>query len=134
MAILHGKETASDIIHGQKYKKAQSEKTRKPRGKICDNNLTINQIINKLALSSEHENEIAKELWPRLYSELGDLNLDPYQFETNNDITKWKCEYDFGDKRKLITFGQFSNVVSESRNNFRTTPHSGLRVTKEKTG
>ena len=134
LAILQGKETAADILYGQKYKKVQPEKVRKPLSKVYNENIAINQIISMLAISSEHEKEIAKELWPHFYSELDDRNLHPYLLEMDNDITKWKCEYDFGDIRESITFRQFSNIVSESRNEFRTTPHSGLRVTKKKTG
>jgi integrase len=131
LAILHSKETAADLLYGQKYKKVQPEKARKSSSEVHDKNLAINQIISMLAISSEHENEIAKELWAHFLSELNDRNLHPYQFDIKQDITKWKCEYDFRDNRESITFKQFSNIVSESRNRFRTILHSGLRVTKK---
>lgn len=98
---------------GIRSRKAQSERAKKPRGKVSDDGETINQIICRLALSNKEA--LAKELWPKLFSELEDLGLNPEEEGHPSDLKKIRYLYDFNDRQKPITFGQFAKVVSKHR-------------------
>lgn len=86
----------------------QSIKAKKLRSKI-------NELIKNLALSNEHIDESAKQLWTHFFSELDASEFDPEEIDHNTDLSKSAYEYNFLDKRKRITFGRFANIVSKCR-------------------
>jgi hypothetical protein len=103
-----------------KYSKHQSKIASNPRGIINTDDgetTTISEIITKLATKQEFIDWYASELWDRFLSELVGLCLDPEENTGSSDKSKRSISYDFNDERKSITFGQFSNVVSEARSN-----------------
>ena len=103
-----------------KYSKHQSIIASNPRGIINTDDgetTTISKIITKLATKEEFADWHAKELWDKFLSELVGLCLNPEENTDSSDTKKWSISYDFNDERKSITFGQFSNVVSEAKSN-----------------
>jgi len=68
-----------------------------------------------LALRPELRDETARELWPHLYAELDRMTLNPEETPDPKDPRRDAYAYDYSDSRKTITFGQFANVVSQSR-------------------
>jgi hypothetical protein len=99
---------------GLKYRHAQSERARRPRGRLTDEGETMSEVVRRLALKPERRNDTAWELWSHLHAELDDLRLAP-QLIDNPELGKSFCTYDFKDGRKKITFGQFANLVSGAR-------------------
>jgi hypothetical protein len=101
---------------GQQTRVTQQERARKPRGKILNSDKTINGLIEELALSPEHGNEKADELWPHFYASLEELDLEPVEIPHISDLRKRAYEYDTptGDCRKM-TYGRFANVVAKAR-------------------
>ncbi len=99
---------------GQATRNAQSERARKPRGKITEDGETINQVILELALNPQYRRDTARELWPRLWQLLNEKELDPKENENSENPKKWTYEYDFKNGRKKITFGRFQRVVSKA--------------------
>lgn len=91
--------TDGNLISGHKYKKSQSKKAKLPRGIITE---------IKKKLSGKYPNYSAKELWPYLYAELDEMQLDP---EENDDVPgeEWYT-YDHNDGRKSIKFRRFANI------------------------
>jgi hypothetical protein len=75
----------------------------------------IKKLIEKLALSEEHNAESAKQLWTHFFSELETSEFDPEEINNMTDLSKSAYEYNFLGKRKRITFGQFANIVSDYR-------------------
>ena len=92
---------------GINHSKAQSDKAKRPRGKIGDNGLTINEIVKDLVRL--HENETASEMWPHLYAKLDELDAEP---EEINKTIKY-CNSN-GDP-KTITFKTFCNMISKHK-------------------
>ena len=115
LGMLHGSD-AKQIVSYRTYRKVQSEKARKPRGKIGNNETTIRQFIQKLALSNEHKEDSHKELWQHFYWKLEEERLDPEEKPHASDLDKSCYLYNFNDKRKSISFGNFVNVITKSRN------------------
>jgi hypothetical protein len=99
---------------GLKYRHAQSERARRPRGRLTDDGPTMPEVVHRLALKSERRNDTARELWPNLYAELDELRLDP-QLTDSPELRKSFYTYDFKNGQKRITFGQFANLVSGAR-------------------
>lgn len=98
---------------GADHSQAQSDRARKPRGKLSpDSGLTIADTVSRL--STEYPEETAKELWPHFYSELEQMHLYPQEHDAD-DLNKCTISYDRNDTRKQITFGRFANLVSQSR-------------------
>jgi hypothetical protein len=60
-------ESAPLVEAGLNAKKAQQARARTPRVKL-DNGKTIDEIIADLALSREHREETAEELWPHFFA------------------------------------------------------------------
>jgi len=91
---------------------AQSERAKKPRGKITDDGKTIGQAIEKLA---KWRNDGARELWPHLFALLSENGLNPVEIEDPRNPRKTTYVYDFmdGRKRKEMCFGRFANIVSK---------------------
>lgn len=100
---------------GFKHRKEQSDKAKKPRGKVGEDEETLSEIIGRLALCGDQE-ESAKALWRKFYGELDRLLLDPVEKEHPTELQKSSYEYtpDKG-RRKKITFGYFAGVVSAFR-------------------
>jgi len=99
---------------GEQFRASQAGRASKPRGKLSDGR-TLNQVIAELALRPELRDETARELWPHLYAELDRLTLSPKETRDPKGPRRKAYAYDYGDGRKTITFGQFANVVSQSR-------------------
>lgn len=105
---------------GLKFRLNQSKKAKKSRGRINTDDgetTTISEIIKKLATKYAFADWTAIELWETFYGELDKHLLNPEENTDSPDNNKWSISYDFNDERKSITFGQFSNVVSEARSN-----------------
>ena len=101
---------------GIEYCDSQKRKAKKPRGKISEGGQTVSGIISHLAQSVEYTDDGAPELWNRFYGLLDDERLDPKESVSCCDSKKSYIEYDGADgRRKQITFGRFSNAVSENR-------------------
>jgi len=115
LAFLTDPKHANLVKKGKSYGKHQSKIGSNPRGKVTEDGKTLNELICNLATSSEHSEETATELWPHLFSELESLGLNPEEKEVAHESKDLYYWYTFKDKRKRITFGQFSNVVSKSR-------------------
>lgn len=92
----------------KKYRKTQAKNSQKSRSKV-------KEIIENLALSTEYENESAKQLWVRFYSELELQEFDPEESINETGSGKSSYEYNFLDKRKVITSRSFENVISQFR-------------------
>lgn len=91
-----------------KRRKTSSQNAQKSRGEI-------GKIIKTLAISPEHAEDSAKELWPHLFSALDREHKNPEEVNHATDLKKCCIWYDYNDRRKTITFGQFSNKVSAYR-------------------
>jgi hypothetical protein len=118
LALLTDQSHASLMKKGSDYGTHQSRNASKPRGKIETDDgetITIDAIIIRLATKTEFEDWHAFELWEKFLSELVGLCLDPDENTDSSDKRKWSISYDSNNKRKSITFGQFSNVVSKAR-------------------
>lgn len=98
---------------GKKFKKTQSTKAKKSRGKLTDEGDTMSDIIRKLAISEKYSEESAKDLWGHMFAKLDELSLNPEEFY--GDSKKATYSYDFKSARKQIAFGTFSNNVSRFR-------------------
>lgn len=94
---------------------AQQERAKKPRYKITENEKTLFQVIVQFVSRPEHQSNRAKILWKSFYHELRCLRLRPKQIKHPTEFRKWAYEYDFKDGRRKVTFGQFANLISESR-------------------
>lgn len=85
---------------GSDFSKKQSKIAKLPRG-------IISEIKEKLA--SQYPDYTAKELWPHLYAELQERELDP---EDNDDVpgAEWYTYDHHDDGRKQIKFKSFANI------------------------
>lgn len=103
------------LVIGDNHSRAQSKRAKKPRGKLLpDSDNTIKDIISNLALSAEHCEETAKELWPHFFSKLDEMHLNPE--ESADEEKKERIFFDYKNARKRFSFERFSNDVSEFRN------------------
>jgi len=107
---------AEQIAKGLSLRGAQSKRAKKPRGKIPDDERTLDQIIRELALKPDFLEDSTQELWRHFYAELDELGLKPK--ELKHPAKPAKCAYSYGpdDHRRQITYGRFANLVSEFRN------------------
>lgn len=101
---------AKDAEQGRGFRKSQTVKAHRTRGKLSESGETIRVVIKRLATSQEHSSDSAKQLWPKLYAELDQLGCDP----TQNDVETYYDPFS-GEKSKRIGFSRFSNIVSEVR-------------------
>jgi hypothetical protein len=101
---------------GLRHKTAQQRRARKPRGRFGDDSVTMLQVVHALARQPEHREQTARELWPHLFAKLEKLGVDPVE-EVDRDPRKAHYTYDFNHMRKKVTFGHFSNLVSQVRCN-----------------
>lgn len=97
-----------------KARDAQSERAKKPRGKITDDGRTIGEVIAKLALT-QYPTEPAKGLWTHLWAVLEAEGLNPEEVTDPKNPHGLAYVYDFRDRRKKITFRRFEGVVSKAR-------------------
>ena len=95
------------IAVGLKFQDAQRRRAQRPRVKVTDDGQTIRQVVERLVRKLERREENIKELWPHFYEELERLELEPEELECS-DLRKCCYEYQFGDKRRKISYGQFS--------------------------
>jgi len=99
---------------GLNAKKAQQARARKPRVKLYDGT-TINEIIADLALSPEHHDKTAEELWPHFYARLEALGHSPEEILHPSEPRKCAYRYEFAEKQRKISRGRFANVVATAR-------------------
>jgi hypothetical protein len=106
-----------DAVWGRDYRRIQSEKAKKPRGKINseDDAPTVSGIIEALAIARKFQEYTAEELWSEFWSELESLGLHPKETTNHSDEKKSEYTYDVHDKRKRMTFGTFANSISKYR-------------------
>jgi hypothetical protein len=97
---------------GLKYRRTQSARARKQRGKLEGNGLTMSAVVHRLATRPERLTDSARELWPHFQAALDELGLSP---EESGCDRKRFYTYDFNDRRKKISFRQFANIVSKAR-------------------
>jgi hypothetical protein len=103
------------VAMGLRTKDAQSKRAKNPRGKINKGEVTIGQLIERLALQPQYRSDTAKDLWPRFFAVLSEHELYPKEIEDPSSLSKYAYEYDFGDGQKKITFRRFANIVSRAR-------------------
>lgn len=115
LPLLLGDELAKTATIGTNTRREQSKKAQLPRGKLGDDGEPNSQIIGRLALAAEYKELSAKELFTHYLSELDRLNLDPDEKANGDDWREITITYDFKDRRKSITGGQFAKVVSDYR-------------------
>jgi len=106
---------APTLAMGERTRRAQSERAKKPRGKITDGGTTIGQIIGYLAVGPQYQGNRAKELWPHFFALLDKEGLNPKETVDPENSQKWTYEYGFRDGRKKITFRRFENIVARAR-------------------
>ena len=99
---------------GLNAKKAQQTRAREPRVKRYDGT-TINEIIADLALSPEHRDKTAEELWPHFYARLEALGHSPEEILHPSEPRKCVYRYEFVEKHRQIGRGRFANVVATAR-------------------
>jgi hypothetical protein len=99
---------------GLKFRQKQSERARRPRGRLIDGGETMREVVHRLALKPERREDTTMDLWPHLHAELAETGLDP-QSTDDRELRKSFYTYDFKGGRKKITFGQFANLVSGAR-------------------
>lgn len=109
LALLTDPDHAQRVMMGENYSRDQSTKARKPRGRVSEDGETLADIIRELALSREHMEDSAKELWPHFFHALEMRGLQPKD-EDN------QYRYGFGQNHwRVVTFGRFANIVSDHR-------------------
>jgi hypothetical protein len=107
---------AAPTFHrGVNFSRTQRLRAKKPRGKVNDDNVRIEQIIERLALNPEHRDETAKELWPHFFHELEEAKFRPVD-DPRLDPRKMSYRYKGSDGSEGgITFRRFANIVSRFR-------------------
>jgi hypothetical protein len=105
-----------NIEYGQKHRTLQKAKAKKPRGKLSDSGLTIQGILEELALNPEHQELKAKELWRHLWSRLDGMGLSPVEEanEASPENPKYRYENENGAPRH-ISLKHFANLVAGAR-------------------
>jgi hypothetical protein len=76
---------------------------------------TTNEIIADLALSPEHHDKTAEELWPHFYARLEALGHSPEEILHPSEPRKCVYRYEFAEKHRQIGRGRFANVVATAR-------------------
>ena len=104
---------------GLNFRKDQSKKAKKSRGKVTEDGKTLTQIINKLANSPRYNEYPAKELWTVLLGEINELGIDfeAYGDESyDKDLDRYILIYSTDRlKGRSKTFKSFQNDVSRAR-------------------
>lgn len=100
---------------GINYKETQRRRAKKPRSKITEDGQSVHAIIERLALSPEHRDETANELWLCFYNKLDEAKLRPNEI-THTDPKKAAFSYKpFDRSTASMTCGRFANLVTEYR-------------------
>ena len=102
------------VRQAKRFGAAQKARAKKPRGKI-DGEVTMAEIVKKLAIAPDHRETSAKQLWPLFISDLGDRRLDPEEVASTTGSRKSACKYNYADRRRSIAFSSFQNLVSKAR-------------------
>lgn len=100
------------IPFATKYRATQSAKAKLPRGKVTEDGLNMQQIVEALRLKPENRDDTAAELWPKFFAELDTLGLDPSE-DPNADRRLSRYWYDFGSGRKSLAFRSVANIISQ---------------------
>lgn len=100
---------------GLKTKWIQSERAKKPRGRISGTEMTVAQIIRELAVRPEYMDEGTKALWPRFFAKLEECEVNPIEVENPSGSGKFAYEYDNQNRTRRITYGHFANLIAKCR-------------------
>jgi hypothetical protein len=102
---------------GLSHKEAQRLRAKKPRSKLTEDGQPIPSIIEQLALSPDHRDETAEELWGHFFHKLDEAKLRPKEKHHSDPR---KCAYTYkpyNGTETSITYGRFANLVSKYRKN-----------------
>jgi hypothetical protein len=100
---------------GINHKEAQRLRAKKPRRKLTEEGQDIHSIIARLALSPEHRDEFAKELWFPFFDKLAEARLRPKEID-HLDPKKRAYNYTPSNGGETsMTYGRFANLVSKFR-------------------
>jgi hypothetical protein len=107
-------ESAAEEVALLPVVRAQRCRAKKPRGKVTEEGRTLGQVIELLVSKPEYGDSSASELWTHFYAELDRLDLEPKD-KNQGKLNKSSYSYEFGGKRKIISYGRFANLVSKYR-------------------
>jgi hypothetical protein len=100
---------------GIEHKDAQRLRAKRPRPKTTEGSQTVHSIVKQLALSSEHRDETAWELWPLFSQKLDDAESSPEEhYHSDRKKSSYTYEPSNGTMASM-TFGRFANLISEFR-------------------
>ena len=105
---------STTAINGSAVFAIQSKRGKQGAEKRWASRDCIAGIIKNLALSREHEDETAEELWPAFFGELDNHQLSP-QEESHLDWQKGRISYNTEKGRHSIAGKTFANKVSIHR-------------------
>lgn len=103
---------------GARHSKEQSEKAKRPRGKITDRGETISDIIDRLACAKDElgDHIPAPSLWEPLFAALQDAGAEPVEKRNNGEPRKSSYSYTpDAEKTKSISRGRFETRIAECR-------------------
>lgn len=120
-AVLHvlGSEVAEKW---QGHTRAQSDRAKKPRGLRADSGEPVYEIIGRLAMDNDYEEESAKRVWDIFLGELDQLGLSPHEVVERGPLGNTYVEYSVVGKDSEMKFSTFSKVFSEYRTGKRILP------------
>jgi hypothetical protein len=96
---------------GERTRRSQSQRAKKPRRKITDDGRTLSQMVKKLM--KQYPEETAAELWPRLWGVLDEAGLKPRNIGEGNDGLSYQDS--FHDEEKQLSFHRFECILSSAR-------------------
>lgn len=100
---------------GINHKESQRLRAKKPRSKTTEDGESMHSIIERLALSPEHRDEIALELWGHFHHALQEAKLRPSEI-SHPDRKKRAYTYKpYDGSTASMTCGRFANLVSQYR-------------------
>ena len=100
----------------QRRSMAQQEIAKRPRIRLTEDGKTLEGIIADLILQTKNAREKkAKEYWRPLVARLHQLGLNPTPLDDPDDASKERLQYGEACKRRVVTLGQFENIVSKVR-------------------
>lgn len=118
VSVTDAMDVPADEI-GERTRRAQSERARKPRGKLGEGDQTLNQIIQAIATSPENRDLPPSELIEILIGNLTALGLEPVKIDVSKTGLPKSIEYKRyeGDKviRRTISYRRFRTVVNTAR-------------------
>jgi hypothetical protein len=93
---------------GVNFHRTQRERARRPRPVTSDRR-NLKTLVEELCNKPENRAATARDLWPKLFAMLNDLEMEP---EDRGDRYLYQAA---GDRSKTIAFASFVNLVSKFR-------------------